>query len=160
VNPKIEESEPTFSPSSTTLGIFNYSLVPCLHHKLIHAALCFVTVDYRTSGSPIANFDGPFEFNSLVLFLVVITLITSLGLVIVLVVSSRSRLQDQIKLTVDGHEPIQETSGSPIPTGAPLNSHSLPSKQLSDSEDSDGADKDRFDCSSLKLFECLIALQD
>jgi hypothetical protein len=145
VNPKIEEPEPTFLPLSTTLGIFNHSLVPCLHFKRIHSALCFVTVDYRTSGSPISNFDGPFEFNSLVLFLVAITLITSMGLVTVLVLSSRSRLKDQLQLTVDGHDPIQESSGSPIPTGAPLNSHSLPSKQQSDSENSDGADKDRFD---------------
>lgn len=69
-------------------------------------------------------------------------------LVIFAVIFARSRYQDRSRLKilteVADDEPAQEASKSPIQTGAPLNSHSLPPNQQSDGEDSDGPDGDRF----------------
>lgn len=107
----------------------------------IHA-FHFVTVAYRAPGSPIASLDGPFEFNSRVL-LVIVAFIASLVLVITLVVISRSHFEKQ-RIKGSSLEPIHESPASPIQTGAPLNSHPLPPNQPSDSENSDGADRDRL----------------
>jgi len=55
-------------------------------------------------------------------------------LVIFAVIFARSRYQDRSRLKilteVAGDEPAQEASKSPIQTGAPLNSHSLPFSNL------------------------------
>jgi hypothetical protein len=78
-------------------------------------------------------------------------------LVIFAVIFARSRYQDRSRLKilteVADDEPAQEASKSPIQTGAPLNSHSLPPNQQSDGEDSDGPDGDRFLFPHIKLAE-------
>ena len=126
----------------------------------IHA-FHFVTVVYRAIGSPIATLDGHFEFTSRVL-LIIVAFIASLVLVVALVVSSRTIFEKQrVKiLESSSPEPIQESPASPIQTGAPLSSHPLPPNQPSDSENSDGADKDRFACGSFKVAGWLIFIAD
>ena len=103
---------------------------------------------HSTSGSSNATLNGQFEFNTRAMGLGLIIIVAVLAMLIFAVVSSRSRHQDQRRLkmsteTVD-HEPAQEASKSPVQTGAPLNSHSLPPNVQSDGDDSDGPDGDRF----------------
>ena len=109
--------------------------------------LHFVTVFHRVQGSPIAAIGGRFELESRVLLLFV-AFIACLVLVIILVLLSRSHFQEQRRRNSSDsttQELIQESPKSPIQTGAPLNSHSLPLNEQSDSEDSDGADKNKYE---------------
>ena len=79
-------------------------------------------------------------------------------LVIFAVIFARSRYQDRSRLKilteVADDEPAQEASKSPIQTGAPLNSHSLPPNVQSDGDDSDGPDGDRFLPPQSSLLNC------
>ena len=106
-----------------------------------------VSVDRRLSSSINTTLDGSFELNSQGLVLIFSAVVAFVLLVLFVGLPYRSHIQARLGSDVtqdEGRELEQKATGSPIQTGAPLNSHALPPNQQSDAENSDGADSDRF----------------